>query len=53
MLSVVGAAHDDGNSAAAVQNAAALKAAEAAAKLKEWKEARAASAKKEVHVDVS
>ena len=35
---------------AAAQNAAAQKAAEAAAKLKEWKEARAASSKKVVDV---
>lgn len=41
VLTLVGAAHDDGTSVAAVANAAALKAAEAAAKLKEWRDARA------------
>ena len=54
VLNIVGNQYDDGNNnSSAAANAAAAKAAEAAAKLKEWKEARAASAKKEVHVDVS
>lgn len=48
VLNVIGSTYDDGSSTSnAAANAAAAKAAEAAAKLKEWKEARAASAKKE------
>ena len=47
VLNIVGQQYDDGTSPAHnASNAAAQKAAEAAAKLKEWKEARAASSKK-------
>ena len=54
VLNIVGSQYEDGNSnSAAAQNAAAQKAAEAAAKLKEWKEARANASKKEVSVEVS
>jgi DNA-binding beta-propeller fold protein YncE len=46
VLNIVGAQYDDGsNPTQAASNAAAQKAAEAAAKLKEWKEARAKSSK--------
>lgn len=52
VLNIVGQQYDDGTStSASASNAAAQKAAEAAAKLKEWKEQRAASAKKEVSAD--
>ena len=52
VLNIVGAQYDDGASnSTAAQNAAAQKAAEAAAKLKEWKEARAASNKKDGHAE--
>lgn len=44
VLQVVGASYDDGQSASAIANAAAQKAAEAAAKLKEWKESKMAKA---------
>ena len=40
VLSVVGQSYDEGASASAIANAAVQKAAEAAAKLKEWKEAK-------------
>eukprot|EP00322_Chrysochromulina_rotalis_P029239 CAMPEP_0115834230 /NCGR_PEP_ID=MMETSP0287-20121206/3577_1 /TAXON_ID=412157 /ORGANISM="Chrysochromulina rotalis, Strain UIO044" /LENGTH=331 /DNA_ID=CAMNT_0003287661 /DNA_START=15 /DNA_END=1010 /DNA_ORIENTATION=- len=40
VLQVVGQSYDDGQSASAIANAAAAKAAEAAAKLKEWKESK-------------
>lgn len=47
VLNIVGSQYDDGTSGnVAAQNAAAAKAAEAAAKLKEWKEARAQNSKK-------
>ena len=46
VLNIVGTQYDDGKGNTEAQNAAAAKAAEAAAKLKEWKEARAASTKK-------
>ena len=46
VLNIVGSQYDDGSSNnQAASNAAAQKAAEAAAKLKEWKEARAKTAK--------
>ena len=46
VLNIVGTQCDDGSSnTTAAQNAAAAKAAEAAAKLKEWKEARAGNKK--------
>ena len=53
VLNVVGNQFDDGAGGKAVNmNAAAAKAAEAAAKLKEWKEQKAAeTAKKEVSGD--
>ena len=54
VLKVVGTNYEEGGGGnKGDANAAAAKAAEAAAKLKEWKEARAASAKKEVHVEAS
>lgn len=53
VLNIVGSQYDDGNSKTAENNAAAQKAAEAAAKLKEWKEARANASKKVVSVEVS
>lgn len=40
VLQVVGQSYDDGQSTSAIANAAAQKAAEAAAKLKEWKESK-------------
>ena len=50
VLNIIGNSYDDGSSPqTASANAAAQKAAEAAAKLKEWKEARAAGSKKELH----
>ena len=52
VLNIVGSQYDDGsNPQSAAANAAAQKAAEAAAKLKEWKEARASASKKEVHAE--
>ena len=44
VLQVVGQNYDEGASASAVANAALLKAAEAAAKLKEWKESKVKTA---------
>ena len=46
VLNIVGQQYDDGTTTTKAGDAAAQKAAEAAAKLKEWKEARAASSKK-------
>ena len=49
VLNIVGSQYDDGSKPdAGATNAAAAKAAEAAAKLKEWKEARANQSKKTV-----